>query len=256
MGSTLTRLIAAGDAFELAGAATEPGHESVGEAAGVVAGIGRLGVPISDRAGDAVADCDVAVDFTLPAAALGNIDACLARQCALVMGTTGLSREQHAALGKAGQAIGVLYGRNMSIGVNVFTELVRLAVRGLGPGYDVEISEAHHRSKVDAPSGTALQLGDTIAAELGTRLEEVAIYDRHGATGARKAGTIGFSCIRAGGIVGDHTVLLAADEELIRLQHSALDRASVARGALRAAQWLAGQPPGLYNMGDVLGFSR
>jgi 4-hydroxy-tetrahydrodipicolinate reductase len=149
--------------------------------------------------------------------------------------------------------IPIVYGRNMSVGINVLTELVRLASRALGNDYDVEITEAHHGKKLDAPSGTALQLGETVAHERGTSLETLAVYDRHSSSAARRPGSIGFTSIRAGSIVGDHTVMLAADEEIIELKHRALDRAAFARGALRAARWIVAQPAGLFSMHDVLG---
>ena len=144
----------------------------------------------------------------------------------------------------------------MSVGVLVFTELARLAARLLGPDADIEISETHHRNKVDAPSGTALQLGEAIATELGTRLDDVAVFDRFAARSPRRPGSIGFSSVRAGSIVGDHDVLFALDEEVIHLQHRALDRTTFAKGALRAARWVAGRPAGLYSLADVLGLAR
>lgn len=255
MGTAVTRLVAASSDCTLAGAAAEPGHPMLGQDAGLVAGVQRLNVAISDSAAAAVAGCDVAIDFTAPAAASANIEACLQRGCALVMGTTGLTAEQRRDLEHAGQRIPVVYGRNMSVGVLVFTELVRLAARLLGPEADVEILEAHHRRKVDAPSGTALQLGEVVASELGQRLDDVAVYDRFASRAPRRQGSIGFSSIRAGSIVGDHEVLLALDEEVIELRHRALDRTTFARGALRAARWLVGQRPALYSMADVLGLN-
>jgi 4-hydroxy-tetrahydrodipicolinate reductase len=228
----------------------------LGQDAGLVAGVARLNVPIGDSAAAAVANCDVAIDFTAAAATRTNIEACLHRRCALVMGTTGLADEHLAELERAGHHIAVVYGRNMSVGVLVFTELARLAARLLGPEADIEIIEAHHRRKVDAPSGTALQLGEAVAAELGHRLDDVAVYDRFAGRAPRRQGSIGFSSIRAGSIVGDHDLMFALDEEVIELRHRALDRTTFARGALRAARWLLGRPPALYTMADVLGVSR
>jgi 4-hydroxy-tetrahydrodipicolinate reductase len=255
MGQTLTRLIAENDALELVGAATEPGHASIGEDAGLVAGVSSLAVAVTDDIKKAVAGSQVAIDFTLPEAATENLAACVDRKVAMVMGTTGLSAAQQQALADAARHIGMVYGRNMSVGVNVLTALVGLAAKALGADYDVEISEAHHRHKVDAPSGTALQLGDAVARERGTTLDTVAIYERHGAQIPREPGSIGFTSVRAGGIVGEHTVLFATDEEIIELKHRAGDRALFARGALRAAQWVVGQPAGLYGMSDVLGLN-
>ncbi len=253
MGQALVRLIAADDGLELVGAATEPGHDVVGQDAGVAAGAGVSGVSITDDVNAALGDSQVVIDFTLPAAASANISACVENGVALVMGTTGLSSGQQAELQEAGTRIGVVYARNMSVGVNVLTELVSLASQALGTDYDIEITEAHHRNKVDAPSGTALQLGETVARVRGQTLDELAVYARHGESSARAPGTIGFASIRAGSIVGEHTVMFATDEEIIELRHRALDRQVFARGALRAAHWLSGQPAGLYSMNDVLG---
>ena len=253
MGQTLCRLIAEAEDLQLVGAATEPGHASIGQDAGSVAGMPALGVVVTDNASAAVASCQVAIDFTLPVAVPQNVAACVAAEAAMVMGTTGLSAEQHAILEESAARIPIVYGRNMSVGINVLTELVRLASRALGNDYDVEITEAHHGKKLDAPSGTALQLGETVAHERGTSLETSAVYDRHSSSAARRPGSIGFTSIRAGSIVGDHTVMLAADEEIIELKHRALDRAAFARGALRAARWIVAQPAGLFSMQDVLG---
>lgn len=253
MGQTLCRLISESDDLELVGAVTERGHACAGRDAGEVAGLGSLGVPITDDVAAAVADCEVAIDFTLPAAAPAQIAACVDSNTALVIGTTGLSDEHQALLDDAGARIPVVYGRNMSVGVNVLTELTGLAARALGSGYDVEVSEAHHRHKVDAPSGTAVQLAESVARARDVNLGDVAVYNRHGVNDPRKPDSIGFTSVRAGTIVGDHSVLFAADEEIIELRHRALDRAVFARGALRAASWLVDQPVGLYSMSDVLG---
>ena len=176
--------------------------------------------------------------------------------CALVLGTTGLAEEDFRQLRLAASKIPVVYGRNMSVGMLILTELVRLAARHLGPEADVEISDTHHRGKTDAPSGTALQLGEAIAAELGVGLNEIAVFNRSASKSARGPGSIGFSSIRAGSVVGEHDVLFALEEEVVHLQHRALDRATFARGALRAARWVVGRAPALYGMADVLGLSR
>jgi 4-hydroxy-tetrahydrodipicolinate reductase len=253
MGQTLCRLIADTQDLQLVGAATEPGHASIGLDAGSTAGARPLGVILTDDAAAAVANCQVAIDFTLPDAAEQNVGACVEVNAALVMGTTGLSAEQQAVLQQAADRISVVYGRNMSIGINVLTALVRRASGALGADYDVEIIEAHHGKKLDAPSGTALQLGETVASQRGTSLAAAAVYDRHGSSAPRRPTSIGFTSIRAGSIVGDHTVMFAADEEIIELKHRALDRAAFARGALRAARWVVKQPAGLFSMNDVLG---
>ncbi len=253
MGSAVIRLIAASSDCVLTGAAVEQGHALIGQDAGVAAGVRRLDVAINDSPELAIANCDVAIDFSAAAAADVHMSACAARRCALVLGTTGLSDAQLKQLEHVAGSVPVVYGRNMSVGVLVFTELARLAARLLGAEADIEISETHHRNKVDAPSGTALQLGEAIATELGARLDDVAVFGRFATRGPRRQGSIGFSSVRAGNVVGDHDVIFALDEEIIGLQHRALDRATFARGALRAARWVVGRPPGLYGMGDVLG---
>ncbi len=173
----------------------------------------------------------------------------------LVVGTTGLEAKHEEALERAAHDIPIVYARNMSVGVNVFMEFVARAAQTLGDDYDVEIIEAHHRQKVDAPSGTALALGESIAEIRDRSLEDLAVRTRDGHTGPRVPGTIGFSVIRGGNIVGDHTVMFVAPEERLEFTHRAIDRRTFARGALRAAQWLAGRAPGLYSMSDVLGLA-
>ncbi len=253
MGQTLIRLIADDESLELVGAATEPAHNAIGSDAGTAAGMSALDVVITDDAAVAVATADVAIDFTLPAAAMSNIDACVEHGVALVIGTTGLAAEEYAALKRAAGSIALLYGRNMSVGVNLLSALARLTGQALGADYDVEINETHHRDKIDAPSGTAIQFGESVADGRGVELDTVAVYERHGIGEDRAPGSIGFSSVRAGSIVGDHTVMFAADEEVIELRHRALDRSVFARGALRAAAWVAGQKAGYYSMSDVLG---
>lgn len=252
MGINVTRAIASCDDAAVSGALVEPGNDLIGADVAEVAGLAPIGIAVVDDPQLAVSEADVAIDFTLPDAAISNLDACVTEGCAIVMGTTGLNDAQQQALREAGGKIGVVYGRNMSVGINVFTELARRAARLLGPDWDVEISEAHHRFKVDAPSGTALQIGEAIADERGQNLDDVACYQRQGSTGARPPETIGFTSVRAGSLVGEHTVVLASDTELLRLEHRALNRATFAQGALRAARWLVQQPAGIYGMADVL----
>lgn len=255
MGTAVTRLVAASSDCTLTGAATEPGHAQLGQDAGLAAGARRLDVAIADSAEAAVAQCDVVIDFTAASAFDSHLAACVARRCALVLGTTGLSDAQFERLDAAARQIPVVYGRNMSVGVLVFTELARVAARLLGAEADIEIADTHHRNKLDAPSGTALQLGEAIAAELGLKLDDVAVFDRFASRSPRRQGSIGFSSVRAGSIVGDHDLLFALDEEIIHLQHRALDRTTFARGALRAARWVVGRPPRRYAMSDVLGLA-
>lgn len=258
MGTALIRLIAAGGEHELAGALGEPGDPSLGQDAGQVAGFDPLGILITDDLDAALCGpggrCDVAIDFTVPAVTERHARACAAGGHALVVGTTGLGASQLAALAAAAGRIPVLHARNMSLGVTVLTELVRQATALLGPGFDAEVTEAHHRHKKDSPSGTALQLGEAIAAARGQQLADLAVYSRPRLANAeRPDGTIGFASVRGGAIVGDHTVLFAGTEELLELTHRATDRALFARGALRAASWLVGQPAGLHTLREVLG---
>ncbi len=254
MGRAVTRVVAASPDVEIVGACTESGHETVGQDIGELAGLGQLGITVLGNAEEALAQADVAIDFTLPAAVPGNLAACRATGTALVMGTTGLAAEHVALLSETSEKISILYGRNLSVGVNVFTELARQAARFLDTDWDVEITEAHHRYKLDAPSGTALQIGEAIADVRGTGLDQVMVAGRNGHTGERPKGAIGISSIRGGNIVGDHTVMFISDTETVELTHHAVDRELFASGALRAARWLHGRAPGLYSMRDVLGF--
>jgi 4-hydroxy-tetrahydrodipicolinate reductase len=197
---------------------------------------------------------DVVIDFTAPAASLHHAQVCAARGVALVVGTTGFSAKQKEDLRAAARKIPLLLAPNMSVGVNVLFRLVAEAARALGPAYEVEIVEMHHRMKRDAPSGTALRLAEVAASALGLPEKDVFVCERHGDTGARKAGTIGVQALRGGDVVGDHTVHFLADGERLELTHRATSRDNFARGALRAARWLAGRKPGFYDMQDVLGF--
>ncbi len=253
MGQTLVKMVAASPDHSLTGASTEMGHSLLGQDAGRSAGLDSMGVPLTSDAGKAVTDCDVAIDFTLPAATADNIAACIEQGCGLVMGTTGLEDHHLELLRSAAASIRIVSARNMSVGISMLTGFARQAARAMGSDADIEIIEAHHRDKIDAPSGTALQLGEAIANELGTQLNDIAVFDRHGANTARQAGSIGFSSVRAGSIVGDHSILMATGEEILEITHRALDRGAFARGALRAASWLEGQQAGLYSMNDVLG---
>jgi 4-hydroxy-tetrahydrodipicolinate reductase len=202
---------------------------------------------------DAVAGADVLIDFTRPEATRAHLDACSAAGVKMVIGTTGFDEAGKAAIARAAERIAIVFSPNMSVGVNATFKLAELAARLLQPDYDVEIIEAHHRQKVDAPSGTALKLGETVAAAQGHALGDIAVFAREGVTGARKAGTIGFSAIRGGDIVGDHTVLFAGAGERIEITHRSMSRANYAAGALRAARFLQGKSRGLFDMFDVLG---
>jgi 4-hydroxy-tetrahydrodipicolinate reductase len=223
-----------------------------GRDAGEIAAAAR-GVRFEPDAKAAIAAADVLVDFTRPEGTLAHLAACRAAKRAMVIGTTGFDAKQLAAIRDAASEIGIVMAPNMSIGVNVALKLVETAARALGPEYDVEVFEIHHKLKVDAPSGTALKLGEVAAAARGASLEKSAVHARHGVTGERKAGTIGFSVARGGDIVGDHTVFFAGPGERIEITHRASSRATYAQGAMRAARFLHGRPPGLYDMQDVLG---
>ncbi len=244
------------DDLKLTGAITEPGDRWLGRDAGELLGAGPLGVPVTDDRHQGLNGSQVAIDFTMPAATEANLRACAEVGTALVIGTTGLEQRQVKAMESAAHEIPIVYARNMSVGVNVFMELVARAAVALGDGYDVEIVETHHRNKVDAPSGTALALGERIAAARGRKLAEVAIHARHGRTGPRVPGTIGFAVMRGGNVVGEHSVRFIGAEEQVEFVHEAQDRKTFARGALRAARWAAGRAPGLYSMADVLGLAR
>ena len=201
----------------------------------------------------ALAIADVMIDFTRPAATLGYLEACARHGVNAVIGTTGFDADGKRAIGAAAGRIGVVFAPNMSVGVNVTFKLLETAARILGAGFDVEIIEAHHRHKVDAPSGTALAMGETVARALGRDLKHCGVYAREGVTGERDPSTIGFATVRGGDIVGDHTVLFAGTGERIEITHRSSSRANYAEGSLRAARYVAGRAPGLYGMDDVLG---
>lgn len=212
-----------------------------------------IGVAVTSDPAAALAGAAVAVDFSVPQCTARHARACVQARVPLLVGTTGFDQEARRQLEAAATAIPVLLAANTSLGVTVLSHLVALAAASLGEGYDAEISEAHHRMKRDAPSGTALALGEALAQARGAALADLAVFDRHGTERAREPGSIGFSVVRAGDIVGEHTVTFAAAGERLELTHRATDRAVFARGALKAAEWLIGRPPGLYGMRDVLG---
>lgn len=240
--------------LEVSAALEHSGQAALGQDAGVLAGGDPIGVVVTDDV--AAARFDVVIDFTRPEGTLAMITHCLERQVPIVIGTTGLSPEQRAEVATAGHYIPVLIAPNTGVGINLLSGLVEQAARALGPEYDAEVIEAHHRHKVDAPSGTALYLGEAIATGRGEKLADRAVYAREGHTGERGTGEIGFSTIRGGDIVGEHTVLFAGPGERIEITHRASSRMLFARGAVRAAAWMAAQRPGLYDMQDVLGLTR
>ena len=244
MGRTLIEGVLADRELALAAALDAPGAAAIGQAAGTLR--------ITDDLG-ALAAADVLIDFTRPEGTLAHLQACLARDKRMVIGTTGFSEAQAAGITQAARRIPIVLSPNFAIGVNVVFRLAQTAARALGDAYDVEIVEAHHRHKVDAPSGTALKLGELVAQALGRDLGQVATHGRHGDTGERPAKAIGFHAIRGGDIVGEHTVIFAGMGERVEIAVRSQSRSTYAAGALRAAKWLAGRGPGLYDMFDVLG---
>jgi len=253
MGKTLITAVTEAEGMALTAATELPDSTLVGADAGELAGVGKLDVLISHSLTKVVDDFDVVIDFTGPEASMVHLDVCRRHGKAMVIGTTGLSEEQKSTIEAAASDIGIVFAPNMSIGVNLCFRLLELAARVMGEDADIEIVEAHHRYKVDAPSGTALRMGEVIAGTLGRDLKEVAVYGREGKTGARDRKTIGFETIRAGDVVGEHTVWFASEGERVEITHKASSRMTFAKGAARAASWLNGQGKGLFDMQDVLG---
>jgi 4-hydroxy-tetrahydrodipicolinate reductase len=253
MGRTLIEAIDLVEGLSLTAAVENPSSSLVGTDAGEMAGRGKNGVTVVGDLAAVVGEVDVLIDFTVPEATMANVATCTEHDVAMVIGTTGLTVEQQRALEAAAKRIPICKASNFSTGVNLCFKLLDLAARVLGDDVDVEIYEAHHRHKIDAPSGTALSMGQVVADALGRDLKKVAVYGREGQTGVRERDTIGFATVRAGDIVGDHTVTFAAEGERVEITHKASSRMSFARGAVRAAGWLPGQAPGLYDMRDVLG---
>ena len=251
MGRTLLEAIAADPDCALAGAVDRADSPMIGQDAGVVYGA-VTGVQVGDNIESALNSAQVLIDFTRPEASLAYLDACVAHKKSMVIGTTGFDAEGTARIQAAAQQIPIVFAPNMSVGVNLLMKLAELAAQVLHEGYDIEIIEAHHRHKVDAPSGTALGLGRAVANTLQRDLATCAVYGREGVTGERAPDSIGFSTVRGGDIVGDHTLLFAGIGERVELTHKASSRATFAQGALRAAKWLQGKAPGLYDMRDVL----
>jgi 4-hydroxy-tetrahydrodipicolinate reductase len=254
MGQMLVKAIGATEGVVLAAALERPGSPAIGQDAGSIAGLGPLGVAIGDDPLAALLKADGVIDFSTPAATLEI--AALAAQARIVhvVGTTGLSEADLAKLGAAARHAVIVRSGNMSLGVNLLAAMVEKVAKTLGVDWDIEILEMHHRMKVDAPSGTALLLGEAAAKGRAIALAEHSARARDGHTGARKAGDIGFATLRGGTVVGDHSVIFAGPGERIELTHMAEDRGIFARGAVQAALWGRGRKPGLYSMGDVLGF--
>ena len=252
MGKVLIEAVQDAEGVTLGAAIVNPDSSLIGADAGEMAGVGKLGVVMVGALDDAVADFDVLIDFTFPDLTLENLAFCKEHGKQMVIGTTGLTESEKLQLAAATDSVPVVFAPNMSVGVNVALNLLKTAAEALGDDYDVEIIETHHRHKKDAPSGTAVRMGEVVANALGRDLKECAVYGREGFTGERSRTEIGFETIRAGDVVGDHTVLFAGIGERIEITHKASSRMTFAKGAVRAAQWLADKPAGLYDMQDVL----
>ncbi|QJE74681.1 4-hydroxy-tetrahydrodipicolinate reductase [Aerophototrophica crusticola] len=253
MGQMLLREVLATPGATLSGGTERPGSPSLGRDLGTLVGADPLGVAVTDDPAALFRDSDVVIDFTSPAATVAHAGLAAEHGTALVVGTTGLSAADSAVLAQAAAKTPVVVAANFSLGVNLLLGLVEKVAATLGPDWDIEVLEMHHRHKVDAPSGTALALGKAAAAGRGVELDAVKDTVRDGHTGARVPGHIGFATLRGGDVVGDHTVMFATEAERVELTHKAGDRRIFARGAVRAALWAAGKPAGLYGMKDVLG---
>ncbi|PIE43159.1 MAG: 4-hydroxy-tetrahydrodipicolinate reductase [Gammaproteobacteria bacterium] len=253
MGKVLVEAVQIADGVTLGAAIVSPDSSLVGADAGEVAGIGKIGVELGSSLESALDYFDILIDFTTPELTMSNVSVCQKAGKSLVIGTTGLTDEQKSQLADAASEVPLVFAPNMSVGVNLSFKLLRLAAQVLGDEVDVEIVEAHHRHKKDAPSGTALRMGEEVADALGRNLDQCAVYGRQGITGERDRKTIGFETVRAGDIVGEHTVMFAGLGERLEITHKASSRMTFAKGAVRAAGWLSRKPAGLYDMQDVLG---
>jgi 4-hydroxy-tetrahydrodipicolinate reductase len=256
MGQMFVRQVTETEGCAVSGAVEAPGHAAIGRDAGEIAGLEALGIALGDDAAAMIAAADAIIDFTAPAVTAANAALCAEAGTALIAGTTGLSTDQEAVVAAAAKVVPVVRAPNMSVGVTLLLALTEKVAGLLGPDYDIEIVEMHHRHKVDAPSGTALGLGEAAAKGRGVALGDVKQAVRDGHTGARPAGEIGFATLRGGDVVGEHTVIFAGEGERIELTHKAASRVIFAGGAVRAALWTQGQKPGLYSMKAVLGFAE
>ena len=254
MGRTLIQAVQQAG-YQLAAAVERPESSLIGADAGELAGIGAVGVKIVGRLEDVLKDVDVVIDFTAPVATENNLKLCSAAGVAMVIGTTGFSDEQKELLNQSATKTPVVYAANYSVGVNVSIKLLEMAAKVFNDTVDIEIIEAHHRHKVDAPSGTALMMGEAIADTLGRDLKKVAVYGREGHTGPRERETSGFETIRGGDIVGEHTVMFIGEGERVEITHKATSRMNFASGAVRAAAWVVGKDAKKYDMKDVLGLN-
>ncbi|MBA6245013.1 MULTISPECIES: 4-hydroxy-tetrahydrodipicolinate reductase [unclassified Psychrobacter] len=255
MGRMLIEAVQNNPQTALKAAIERQGSSLVGADAGEVAAIGHLNVQIVDDLAAVIDDIDVLIDFSLPDATEKNMQVCAEHNVAMVIGTTGFNEQQERVLAKASEKITIVYAGNYSTGVNLSLKLLGMAAKAFGNDADVEIIEAHHKHKIDAPSGTAYMMAEAVAEARGQNLKDVAIYGREGQTGERESGTIGIHAVRGGEIVGDHTVMFIADGEVVEITHRARARMTFAAGAVRAATWVVEQEVGQYNMQDVLGLS-
>jgi len=253
MGRSLINACTLAEGCQLSAAIEHAGNSLLGSDAGDLAGLGSLNVKIVDQIADVKDQFDTLIDFTRPEVTLENLSFCVANHKNIVIGTTGFTDEQKKQISEAAKTIKVVFAPNMSVGVNLCFKLLDIAARVMGDDVDIEVIEAHHRHKVDAPSGTAIRMGEVVADALNRNLDDCAVYGREGITGERDRKTIGFETIRAGDIVGDHTVMFAAEGERVEITHKASSRMTFANGAVRAANWLQNQDAGLYDMQDVLG---
>ena len=255
MGRMLIEAVQDNPQTTLNAAIERQGSSLVGADAGEVAAIGRLEVQIVDDLKAVINDIDVLIDFSLPDATEQNMQICAANKVAMVIGTTGFNEQQEQVLKEASKQIAIVYAGNYSTGVNLSLKLLAMAAKAFGSDADVEVIEAHHKHKIDAPSGTAYMMAEAVAEARGQNLKDVAIYGREGQTGEREAGSIGIHAIRGGEIIGDHTVMFIADGEVVEITHRARARMTFAAGAVRAATWVIKQEVGQYNMQDVLGLN-
>jgi 4-hydroxy-tetrahydrodipicolinate reductase len=255
MGMRLVALTYDTPGMKLSGAVEAKGHPALGKDAGELAQIGPASIPITDELSTCLSKGDVVIDFTSPSSCLNNLQQVVKSSKAMVIGTTGFSDQELSEVRKLACKIPCVFSPNMSVGINVLLNTIGKIARSLGDQYNIEVIEAHHNKKKDAPSGTALKLAEALADGMDWELKEVGVYSRHGITGERKTREIGMQTIRAGDIVGDHTILLGGPGERIEITHRAHTRDTFAQGALRAAEWVAQKPPGLYSMADVLGLS-
>ena len=256
MGQCLIKAVAQTDKAELTAAVSRPDSAYVGKDAGEISGINVLDTLVTDDLSEVAEQFDVLIDFTRPESSIHYIEVCRKFGKSMVIGTTGYSDEQKAVIAEAAEEIPLVLAPNMSVGVNLSLKLLEMTAKVMGDYTDIEVIEAHHRHKVDAPSGTALRMGEVVAETLGRNLQDCAIYGREGLTGERERKTIGFSTIRAGDIVGEHTVMFADQGERLEITHKATSRMTFASGAVRAALWLQGKRNGLYDMQDVLGLKN